>query len=76
MLEDRPLFRPALAGVLLQAGWRYPDGWTVRLSTRREGEAWQCWESDVYERLSTSEALDVLDALVDTLRARESVDRA
>lgn len=72
---DRPLFRPALAGIVLQAGWRYPTGWEVRLSTRREGEAWEAREGDRYENLSTAEALDVLAALIETLRSRENLAR-
>ena len=73
MPEER-LFRPALAGVLIQAGWRYPDGWHVWLSTRREGESWESSLGDRYERLGTAEALDVMAAQVDVLRAREGLE--
>lgn len=66
---DQPLFVAALAGITISAYYRYPEGWVVHVATRNEGDLDWTQEGS-YDRLSTDEALDVIEASIDGIRAR------
>lgn len=74
MIEDVPLFQAALAAVSIQARYEYPDGWTVQVNVRREGEQWSDSGKARYDRLATAEALDVIEAHVAILRADHGLE--
>lgn len=64
---DQPSFgSPAVEVLLLQAQWRWPEGWSLRITARRSGATGlQSWSSDAYGALSADELAQVVgDALV------------
>lgn len=61
MVEQQQLFVGAVEDVVLQVHFIPGDGWTTRLTVRRQFEQWAQTRSSSYTRLSTDELGDVLD---------------
>lgn len=61
MVEQGQLFTGAVEDVVLQVHYVAGEGWTTRLTVRRQFEAWAQTRTSSYTRLSTDELGDVLD---------------
>ena len=58
---DQRLFRGEVRAAQVTL-WHEPhEGWRLTVAVRRDFEEWSESSADTYERLSLSEALDVLD---------------
>lgn len=59
--------QPRLFDLAVEAGniqilWEHPHGWSVHITTRRQGSAWGDEPAEFYSALSTSELVDVISA--------------
>lgn len=61
-MEDQgKLFFGAVEAAIMGAHFTLGEGWTLRLQIRRQFEDWGDARTEVYERLTTDELVDVLD---------------
>jgi len=65
MIQDR-LFRLAVESVNVNANHVAGEGWSVTITSRRQGEQWDESGASTYSSLSTAELLDVIDAELST----------
>lgn len=56
---------PPLATINVTANYFYPDGWTVRVSHRHEGD--RAHRAESYTHLTSAEAQDALEAALGAL---------
>jgi hypothetical protein len=62
-MQEQRLFEGAPEAVILSCHYTMGEGWTARLQIRRQFEDWADARTEVYDRLTTQELADALDAL-------------
>lgn len=62
-MTDQPrLWTPAVDAVVFNMSYRWPDGWTVHMAFRRNGDRWGHEPTTMYTELCALELVDVVDA--------------
>lgn len=69
MEGEQQLFVGAVEAAIISAQFVLGEGWLLRLQLRRQFEDWADARTEVYERLSTDELVEVLDVSLGTFRA-------
>lgn len=67
-MDQEQLFTGAVEAAIISAQYILGEGWTLRLQLRRQFQDWTDARTEVFERLSTDELVDTLDASLGTLR--------
>jgi hypothetical protein len=67
-VDQEQLFTGAVEAAIISAQYILGEGWTLRLQLRRQFQDWTDARTEVFERLSTDELVDTLDASLGTLR--------
>lgn len=68
-MEDQGrLFDGAVEAAIISAHYRLGEGWVLRLQIRRQFEDWADCRTEEYDRLTTDELVDTLDASLGLLR--------
>jgi hypothetical protein len=65
---EQQLFSGAVEAAIISAQFHLGEGWTLRLQLRRQFEDWADARTELYDRLSTDELVDTLDAALGTVR--------
>lgn len=68
-MTQEQLFTGAVEAAIISAQFHLGEGWTLRLQLRRQFEDWADARTEVYDRLTTDELVEVLDVSLGTLRA-------
>lgn len=67
------LFVPAVDVIVIRLEYRIPEGWALWFKHRHSGEGWERCPSEDYSRLTSVEAMQVIDATLDGLGLAEDV---
>lgn len=67
-MEQGSLFIGAVEAAIISAHYVLGEGWVLRLQIRRQYEEWADCRTEVYDRLSTDELVEVLDASLGSFR--------
>jgi len=59
----------AVEAAIIQAHFILGEGWTLRLTLRRQFEDWSDCRTELFDHLTTDELVDVLEASLGTVRA-------
>jgi hypothetical protein len=68
-MEQERLFIGAVEAAIISANYVAGEGWLLRLQIRRQFEDWADARTEVYERLTTDELVEVLDVSLGTFRS-------
>lgn len=66
---EQKLFSGAPEAAIISAQFVLGEGWRLRLQIRRQFEDWTDCRSEEYDRLTTDELVDCLDASLGVLRS-------
>jgi len=69
MEQDKLDFMGAVEAAIMGAHFHLGEGWTLRLQIRRQFEDWGDARTEVYERLTTDELVDILDVALGHMTA-------